>query len=126
VQHLERQRVLREADDLQHRQRDAALRVDVGEGVGRRDAAVVARVVDDGREEVERLHQADAGRDQIDARVVVPLGAEEHGVVGRHVETGKDLHQVLGGELRRSAGAARPVGQSQRVLLSEHGSLKWS
>ena len=54
---LERQRPRGERDDVQRGERARPHRVDVGEGVGRGDAPEVVGVVDDGREEVDRLDQ---------------------------------------------------------------------
>ena len=45
---------VREADEVERRERRAAHRVDVAQRVGRGDRAEVVRLVDDGREEVRR------------------------------------------------------------------------
>ena len=65
---IARSRSSGKATMLRARNRAAAHRVNVGERVGRRNAAEVERVVDDRREEIEGLHQRQIVGDEIDAR----------------------------------------------------------
>ncbi len=67
----------READHAERVEGLAAHGVDVADGVGRGDGAVVARVVDDGREEVDRGDQCARLVQAHDGGVVAVLGADE-------------------------------------------------
>ena len=75
TQHLERQ-LFRERCDREREERCAAHREDVVERIRRSDRAVVGRVVDDRREEVEREDQRALVVEPIDGRVVG--GREAH------------------------------------------------
>jgi hypothetical protein len=68
-QHLQRQ-LLGKGRDREGQQRGSAHREDVVEGVRRRDRAVVARVVHDRREEVEREDQGTLVVEAVDGGVV--------------------------------------------------------
>src|SRR5438270_271209 len=68
----------REGRDAEREQRPAADGVDVAEGVGGGDGSVGERVVDDGREEVDRRHQGAVARDAIDRRVVAGGRITQH------------------------------------------------
>ena len=62
--------LLGEADQGQRRDRPAAHGINIAERVGGRDLAEGVGVVDDGREEVHRLHQRQLGRELIHSGVV--------------------------------------------------------
>jgi hypothetical protein len=68
-EHLDRQ-LLREGRDREREQRRAAHRENVVERVGGGDCTVVARVVDDRREEVEREDERPLVVEPVDSRVV--------------------------------------------------------
>ena len=68
-EHLDRQ-LFRERGDREREQRRPAHRKDIVERVGRRDRTVVAGLVDDGREEVEREDDRALVVDAIHGRVV--------------------------------------------------------
>jgi len=70
------------ADQVEGRARLAVHGVDVAQGVGGGDLAVGVRVVDDGREEVERLDERNLIGQAVDACVVVGLGADQQVRVG--------------------------------------------
>jgi hypothetical protein len=74
---LERQYVARPAQEIDRHHRPPAHRVDVGERVGRRDAAPVVRVVHHRREEVGRRDQRHVAFDAHHGRVVTVLQANQ-------------------------------------------------
>ena len=76
----------READEVQRGDRPAAHRVDVGQRVGRGDPAEVVRVVDDRREEVDRLHEREVVAQPVDAGVVGRGRADEQSGSSRCAE----------------------------------------
>jgi hypothetical protein len=91
------------ADDVQRRQRLAVHRVHVGERVGRRDRAVGERVVDDRREEVDRLHDRPLRIQRDHPRVVGPFHADDQAGVSLVFEQSRrGAPQDLRGQLRRS------------------------
>ena len=119
-QHLHGQ-LLRERRDREREQRRPAHREHVVQRIGRGDRAVVGRVVDDGREEVEREDER--------ALVVEPV---DRGVVGRREPDeqvlGLDGHEPLqqlleprGGVLGCAAAAGRKVGKTDFSGLDIHG-----
>src|SRR5207247_2320662 len=84
--------------------------------VRRGDRAEVVRIVHDGREEIHRGHESDVARDAIDRGVVAFLEPHEEARVALlRRERGEKLTQVLRTELRRSAGAARFLGEAKDV-----------
>ena len=103
-QHGHGQPVRREADDVHGSPRFAAHGVDVGQGVGRRDAAEAVGIVDHRGEEIHGLDQGLAGRKRQNCRVLVVAGASgEYAVVGTDPEARKCDLQVPWSDLRRSA-----------------------
>ena len=108
----------REPAEREREERGAAHRVDVRDRVRRGDAAERERVVDDRREEVDRLH---------DRRAVVAHG-EAGGVVERLVadqdtridardRCAEERRQLARRELARAAPATGELGQPQRWVL---------
>ena len=95
--HLDRQLVDRHAHQRERHDRRAAHGVHVGNGVGRRDAAEIVRVVDDRHEKVGRRNER--------LLVVEP--------VNRRVVAGFHAHQQLGWQKRR-ARAPQNIGQYAR------------
>ena len=87
------QRVDRPGDEAQRVERRGAHGVDVGERVGGGDAAVVVGVVDDRREDVDRLDQGE---------IVAQL--DDGGVVGRVVA---DQHARIGGDRQAASALCR-------------------
>ena len=65
------------SDDVQRGERLAAHRVDVRQRVRGGDLPEEVRIVDDRREEVDRLHEREIVGQQEDARVVECLAADE-------------------------------------------------
>jgi hypothetical protein len=76
------QRVDRKGRDVERRDRFPAHRVDVAERVRGGDPAEVVRVVDDGREEVDRLDEREIVAQAVDAGIVARSHAYEDVRVG--------------------------------------------
>jgi hypothetical protein len=106
-EHLRRQ-LLREGCDRKREQRRAAHGEDVVERVRRRDRAVVAGVVDDGREEVEREDQCPLVVEPVDGRVVGRREADQQVLGLRRDEA---LEQLLEARRRILGGAAAAGGE---------------
>ena len=105
--------VLREADDVQREERDAAHGVDVAERVHHGDGAEIVGVVDDRREEVDRLNHGQVVRQAIDGSVVARVEPDEQIIVLHVGEVAQDLAEVLGAELPRSTRAGRQTGKTE-------------
>ena len=107
----ERQLVERHADQRQRHDRPAAHRVDVGDRVGRGDAAEVERIVDDRREEIGGGDQRLLVVQPVDRRVVGGLGADQQ--FRRHRKPPpsslQDLGQHAGRDLAAAAAAVREL-----------------
>ena len=67
-----------EADQRERSQRTSAHGVDVAQRVGGGDLSEGVGIVDDGREEVDGLHQRGVGRDLIHSGVVGVIEADQH------------------------------------------------
>ena len=79
---ISRSRFLGKADECQRGERLAAHGVNIAQRVGGGDLAEGVRIVDDGGEEVDCLHQRLIGRDLIHAGVVGVVEADQNvGVV---------------------------------------------
>ena len=76
------ERVLRERGNRERRHRLPAHRVDVAERVGRGDLAVGERIVDDRREEIDRLHERWAARPPVDTGIVRGPVVDQHPGIG--------------------------------------------
>ena len=112
---IDRQLVDRHADERQREERRAAHRIDVGDGVGRRDHAEIARIVDDGHEEVRRRDDRLPLVQSIDGGVVGGLDADqqrrrEHGRAG----LAQDLLQQRGRDLATAAAAVAELREAER------------
>ncbi len=112
AQNLEVQFALREPDNVQGRLRLAAHRIDIAQGVGRRDLAEHVRVVDDGRKEVHRIDDGEIRPETEYSRIVGRFRADNQ--VGRleRWEAVQHLQQVGRAELRRSTGGGNPLCES--------------
>src|SRR5215217_2543201 len=98
-----------EGDQVHRRQRLAAHRVDIGEGVSRCDLAEPVRVVYDGGEEVYRLQEQAVAKGYVPG--VVPGVHPAHEPLRRsRREPLKYLLQVPRSELRSSTGLCRVFG----------------
>jgi hypothetical protein len=113
----------REARQRQRRERPSAHGVDVRERVRRGDRAVVARVVDDGREEIHGLHERDAyvrrqalaRAEHDDSGVVERLGSDDHAGVLAVGDVAQHLRELALRQLGRSTGAAGVVREALGV-----------
>ena len=89
----------REPRHGEREQRPRAHGVHVRDRVGRRDAAEVEGVVDDGREEVDALYEHEVVAQPDDGGVVERAGADQHARIVDRWQTAQHLRQLLGGEL---------------------------
>ena len=111
----------RERHDVQTGQRPSPHRVDVAEGVGRGDPAEVVRVVDDGREKVDRLDQGQIVAEAVDPGVVAGGVADQNVGVRDGWQAAQDLRQVGGADFTRSTRAGRIGGQADAAPGGLHG-----
>jgi len=102
--------------DRECRDRPSAHRVDVTDGIRGGDPAVCKRIVDDGREEVDGLHQRHVAHDEHTCIVRVPVVDQDTGI-GGHGQIAQHLSELTSGELARSTGAGGVVGQTAHGLL---------
>ena len=105
--------VLREADDVQREEGDPAHCVDVAERVHHGDRAEIVGVVDDRREEVDRLNHGQVVRQAVDGSVVARVEPDEQVIVLHMGEVAQDLAEVLRAELPRSTRAGRQTGKTE-------------
>ena len=122
-----RGQILREGRDVQREEHPAAHRVDVGHCVGRRDRAVFVGIVDDRREEIERLHQRALIIQRVDGRIVRRIEADEQlrKLLRRKLaaQAAQHLREAFRPVLGASTAAARQVREAQIAL--GHGSLPY-
>jgi hypothetical protein len=104
--------LLREAGDGERRQRHAAHRPHVVDGIEGGDTPVIERVVNDGREEVNGLDEGEVFAQAKDSRVVGRLDADDQIGVCWDVQPAQDLGEFARRELRRSTGARDHLGQT--------------
>ncbi len=104
------------AQDLQGAHRFGAHGVHVAQRVRSRDAAPVARVVDDGCEHVDRLHHRATGPEVEDSCVVGQFGTDQHPrVTPRGLGRGsEDRAELRRRELASAAGAGGMFGEAHR------------
>ena len=95
------------ADDVQRGERLAAHGVDVGQRVRRGDLSEEVRVVDDRREEVDRLHEREIVGQHEDPRVVEGLAPDEEARIRVHGHAAQRARQVTRTQLGGSTSAAR-------------------
>ena len=107
LRQLERQDVARPAEQVERDHRTATHGVDVRQGVGRRDAAPVVGVVDDGREEVGRGEHGDAALDADRGRVVAVVEADEQLPATGRRPARDDRLELAGRDLAGAAAAVR-------------------
>ena len=112
-EHLHGQLAAREPDDVERGERLATHGVDVGEGIRRGDLTKEVRVVDDGREEVDGLHEREIRSQQKDARVVEGLASNDETRIRPQGKTAQRAREVTRTQLGRSAGAARERGEAE-------------
>src|SRR6185295_8544622 len=95
---------VRITDDIQCRLGNATHGVHVTQGIGGGNLTVDVRIIDDRREEIDRLHERNLIREAIDTRVVVRGGADEQVRIGDDWQITQNLRYPLRGNLPRSAG----------------------
>ena len=104
----------------QREQRDAAHREHVVERVRGGDRAEVGRVVDDGREEVDREHERSLVVEAVDRGVVGRIEPDEQVLRVGGNEPGEQLLQSTGRVLRRAAAGDGQAGQLHRLGARLH------
>ncbi len=104
--------LLGERRDRQGEQHPTAHREDVGQGVGRGDFPVEARVVDDRRKEVERPDHRQVRRDEPRRPIVRWLQPRDQ-LRRRHLraEAGQRVGEQVGPQLRGASAAVGQLGQ---------------
>src|SRR5207249_444049 len=124
-QQLQRKLLYGPGHQVERGDRSAAHRVHVRHGVGRSDPSPVERVVDDGREEVDRLHQALPAWQEVDGGIITRDGGDQHlGRIFGWSQEAQDLGQVARGELARSTGAVAEPGEPHLLPYRLcHGSI---
>ena len=115
-EHVEREPIRGKADDVERGERLAAHRVHVRERVRRGDLAERVRIVDDGREEVDRLHEREIFRQLKHAGVVEGLAPDEQPRVRFDRDAGEGLREIETSELRGASRAPRERRESGGVL----------
>ena len=111
--HLDRDFSERNAEDRERHDRLGAHRVDVGDGVGRGDAAEIARIIHDRHEEVGGGDDAEVLVDLPDGRVVAGLVADEKLAVG--CGGGLPRQEVLQDRGRKLAPATAAMGETRQA-----------
>ena len=111
-----RQRSRWKRDNVESRQRLAAHCVYIRERVGSSDLSEVVRVVDNGREEIDRLNERNVVRQQIDARIDECLTPYEEARILRRWKPRENFRQVPRTHFRSSTGAPRERCQSKKLL----------
>jgi hypothetical protein len=113
---IERQFVDRHADDRQRQQRHATHGIDVGQRIGRRDAAEIEGVIDDRHEEIGRRDQGLVVVELVDGRVIAGLDADQQllGDDGRR-GLGENLFEHIRSDLASAAAAVCKLRQFERL-----------
>ena len=106
---VELQCPLRESHDVERGLRIGPHRVDVAQGVCRRDLAEYVRVVDDGRKEINRVYNRQVRTKAEYSCIVGRLGPDDHVSVIELWKVVQHVHQVGWAELRRSTGRRHPL-----------------
>ena len=112
------------ADDGERGERLAAHGEDVGQRVRGGDLAERVRIVDDRREEVDRLDEREIVAQHEDPRVVEGLATDEDSAVGVHRHAAQRLGQVTRTQLGGSTSAAREAREAKELgarLVRRHG-----
>ncbi len=113
--HFQRQLVDRHADQGQGHDRRAAHGVHVADGVGRRDAAEVVGIVDDGHEKVRRGDQRLLVVEAVHGGVVGGLDADHEFLRHRKVaHAAQDFGKQAGRHLAAAAAAMAEGSQADR------------
>jgi hypothetical protein len=114
AQNAHRQLLGWERDDVEREQRFGAHRVQIGQCVRRRHLAERIRVVDQWREEVERLHQGGVALQREYRSVIGRRDADQDARVADFRKLSQDLRQVFRVQLARSPSSVTQSGESDR------------
>ena len=107
---------LRHGHDVEAELRLTAHGVDVGQRIRRCDLAEGIRVVRDGREEIDRLHERKLVRHLIDRRIVALVESDEQIFVLPHTDIAQQLRENARADLRAAPGAFCKLCQLDLVL----------
>ena len=124
-QHLSRQVVNGEADNIQCGERRAAHRIHVGEGVSCGDSPKIVRVVHDGCKEIHRLNQRKVRRQANNPGIVARVQSDQQiGMAGER-QRRKHLLQSRRPDFARSTSAGDAGGQPLRRAPALIGRFWW-
>ena len=116
--HVSLEALVRERRNRKRRERAAAHGVDVAQRVGCGDLAVDERVVDDRREEIDRLHDRRAVIPPVHTGIVRIPEVHQNPWVSLRRDVAQHLSELASGEFARSTGAAHHL--SEPLLFREH------
>ena len=123
-EYLQRKRVGGKRRDVHRGERRPSHRVYIRQRVRGSDLPEVVRVIDYRREEVDGLHEHDVVGHAKDPRVVERFVADENARIRLSRERRERVRQVRRTHLGRSAGAARELGQAERLFAGvRHGDV---
>ncbi len=97
--------------------RNAAHRIDVGEGVCSGNAAEIIRIVDDWRKEIQGLDQGQFIGHTIDPGIIRGCHADQNVFICRKFNAAECLFQVPWREFRCSATSLHAGGESNHFIL---------
>src|SRR5258705_7695639 len=110
----------RKCCDRQRRQRPAAHRIDVADGIGGGDLAVAVWVVDNRREKIDGLDERRAALPPVHTRIVRGPEVDQDTVVGGRGNVTQHLSELACGEFARSTSAGNHLRQTHG-----HWLLSW-
>ena len=108
--------ILGKRGDRERGERAPAHRVNVAHRIGGRDLPIHERIVDDGREEVDRLHERPLAVENVHTRIVGSPVIDQDPWVVRHGQITQDLGELASRELARSTRAGSVIGESFHLL----------
>ncbi len=115
VARTDRSALLRKRRDRERGERTAAHRIHVAHGVGGGDLSVDERIVDDRREEIDRLDERALAVEPVHTCIVRGPVIDEDPWVVRRVQIAQNLGELASRELTGSTRAGGVVGQSFHV-----------
>ena len=95
----------RKTEEIQGCFGDRSHSVDVTQGIGRGDPAVIEGVVNDGRKEIHRLDDGDIIRNKVDTGIILGLITDQEAVIFFDRQAGQELGRTPGPTLPSAAGA---------------------
>ena len=120
--------LLGETGDRHRRDRRAAHGPHVIDGIERRDASEVERIVHDGREEIHRLHDGEIVAQLIHGGIVCVIKADEQiGILRLSRKPAQNLREGGGRQLGSSTGAVHELGEADLHGIQDRNAprLQW-